>query len=494
MTQLFQPPVESNIRGEPYITVSSKGIANGLSYISNDGDDFGPDTPGTQTMGLQEAFNYGNQNNRSVKVLGNSQAVYLIDVPLTIGTESGQFWDATFEGLVQILPSSNFQSGQSMINVGASSQPSPHIVWSGHRLQVNGYNPSGTTVATSAFNFLGLGPGENQYVFDFDKCQFNAFTNALIINSGVCDRPVYMRGMVHQGSTQYDFYNTSLAAFYFDNCALTGSIYSNAPSGGGAGISFNGGIRPASITLESTGGENALIMINNGIANTNTLLTVSGYSQSNPANIFFIGNNTFLLSGNTTSVPYFNIGSYVNIFADTIRFAYNGSSGLTVPIWSFQSGTTDTNIYIKNVRFRNYVSGSTLEWTSTTNYLSPYIVTLPNFIIEQNTGIINIPQSQLTTNGTTAGTVTAYVIENTIYYKKVVFIFNGYENDTTTYQSIPYPYPSSPFFVGLQNDGQYPGIVFNSTGLNISANQSSLTVNAPNNTTTYSGIVIVEGY
>ena len=51
----------------PEITVSSKGIANGLSEEYNDGYDFGPDTynpsitsgiPLTQTLGIQEAINY----------------------------------------------------------------------------------------------------------------------------------------------------------------------------------------------------------------------------------------------------------------------------------------------------------------------------------------------------------------------------------------------------------------------------------------------------
>jgi hypothetical protein len=57
MTILKQPFIEKNIKGRPYITVSAKGIANGLSNIPNDGADFGPDTPGTQTSGIQEALN-----------------------------------------------------------------------------------------------------------------------------------------------------------------------------------------------------------------------------------------------------------------------------------------------------------------------------------------------------------------------------------------------------------------------------------------------------
>jgi len=68
------PPFMSNfpIRNTklPYITVSAKGMSNGLSDIPNDGYDFGPDTmlgtslkglygpPYSTTLGIQEAVNY----------------------------------------------------------------------------------------------------------------------------------------------------------------------------------------------------------------------------------------------------------------------------------------------------------------------------------------------------------------------------------------------------------------------------------------------------
>jgi len=57
-------------RNNNVITVSSRGISNGLSKVYNDGADFGPDTklgssnpgeygpPNTQTSGIQEAWNY----------------------------------------------------------------------------------------------------------------------------------------------------------------------------------------------------------------------------------------------------------------------------------------------------------------------------------------------------------------------------------------------------------------------------------------------------
>lgn len=61
---------ETNIIGKPYVTVSAKGIANGLSRYPNDGADFGPDTtsgatapgqygsPYSQTTGIQEGLDY----------------------------------------------------------------------------------------------------------------------------------------------------------------------------------------------------------------------------------------------------------------------------------------------------------------------------------------------------------------------------------------------------------------------------------------------------
>ena len=67
-----------NIRGKPYITVSAKGMINGLSNIPNDGADFGPDTlqgatapgqygaPYSTSLGMNEAVKYGKLHNIGV--------------------------------------------------------------------------------------------------------------------------------------------------------------------------------------------------------------------------------------------------------------------------------------------------------------------------------------------------------------------------------------------------------------------------------------------
>ena len=65
--KIFEPKYK-DIIGKPFITVSAKGISNGLSNIPNDGADFGPDTtlnatspsqigsPYSLTSGIQEAI------------------------------------------------------------------------------------------------------------------------------------------------------------------------------------------------------------------------------------------------------------------------------------------------------------------------------------------------------------------------------------------------------------------------------------------------------
>ncbi|MCY0875882.1 MAG: hypothetical protein OWT28_06395 [Firmicutes bacterium] len=68
----------------PYITVSAKGIANGLSDKVNDGADFGPDTPNTTTYGIAEAYKYAVSNKIfHIKVRSGT---YLIDSQIEITT------------------------------------------------------------------------------------------------------------------------------------------------------------------------------------------------------------------------------------------------------------------------------------------------------------------------------------------------------------------------------------------------------------------------
>jgi len=94
------------------------------------------------------------------------------------------------------------------------------------------------------------------------------------------------------------------------------------------------------------------------------------------------------------------------------------------------------------------------------------------------------PPSTNTLSGTTAGSITYIQVNSLSTYKKVLMYANGYENDTTTNQTITYPTAFSTVAV----------ITVNTTGLTVSTSLTDLTITAPNNTTTYTGVIIVEGY
>ena len=85
--------------------------------------------------------------------------------------------------------------------------------------------------------------------------------------------------------------------------------------------------------------------------------------------------------------------------------------------------------------------------------------------------------------GTTAGNVTYRQI-NLGGVKIVILFFNGYENDTTTNQTITFPiaYSDTPEIV-----------VGNSTLPTLSASTTALTITAPDSTTVYTGFALIIG-
>lgn len=99
-------------------------------------------------------------------------------------------------------------------------------------------------------------------------------------------------------------------------------------------------------------------------------------------------------------------------------------------------------------------------------------------------GSINSYVAQTTLAGTTAGSVVWSMPFQGGSYKKFIAYFNGYENDTVTSQTITFSVAFS-----------FNPLVTNSIGgLTITATTTTLTITAPDNTTTYSGWVVVEGY
>jgi hypothetical protein len=99
-------------------------------------------------------------------------------------------------------------------------------------------------------------------------------------------------------------------------------------------------------------------------------------------------------------------------------------------------------------------------------------------------GNVNIAAAQTTLSGATSGTVVWSQPFQGSSYKKFIAYFNAYENDTATNQTITFTTAFT----------QTPIIVSNSTGLTISTTASTVTITAPNNISTFSGWLIIEGY
>jgi len=186
-----------------------------------------------------------------------------------------------------------------------------------------------------------------------------------------------------------------------------------------------------------------------------------------------------------TGSPWFELAgtsSYTieNAIIEGNRFPY---------VTAFASSTALNNVtlqYITNLIFRNnLLGGSGQNSVGITNYLN--VSNVSQAVIEDNWAIDktpNVPVLSASVAGTTAGTVYVEEINYRTNYKKATLNLSGYENDTTTNQIINFPLPFS----------TTAAITANNTGLTISASTSGITITAPNSTTTYSGIVIVEGY
>jgi len=99
-----------------------------------------------------------------------------------------------------------------------------------------------------------------------------------------------------------------------------------------------------------------------------------------------------------------------------------------------------------------------------------------------NSNLVNPTINSLA--GTTAGTL-YYVEPFTLgNYKKVIVNVSGYENDTTTNQSITYPTAFA----------TVAAVTSNTSGLTVSTTITALTITAPDSTTVYNGVITIEGY
>ena len=179
--------------------------------------------------------------------------------------------------------------------------------------------------------------------------------------------------------------------------------------------------------------------------NASFKIGVEAASPTNPAQLIAPSGGFFYLPGNPTILDFHQPSETLELFPNG-----NGLYGIIGGTWPVFN---QSNIYYA---LQTFNLGLSAAFTQNTN------------------------SSTLT--GTTAGTIVSSMPEQGVA-KKFVAYANGYENDSTTAQTITFP-------TAFSNP---PVVTTNTSGLTVTASTTELTINAPDSTTTYTGLIIVEG-
>jgi hypothetical protein len=499
MTILKQPFIEKNIKGKPYITVSPKGIANGLSDIPNDGADFGPDTmlnatdpsqigaPYTQTSGIQEALNY--VENIAISTLNpfNKPTICLLPGWFTIN-DNATIW---INNDNSVLNPYYYPNGLHICGAGEltwivkqNSLTSPILSFT---------VPFGTS-GTSALNQQGHMIFENFGVL-YNGSPSNASSNITMVNLSIPETGGTMSVFRNLFIWSPNPINNTLLDLSGNEDSTVDNVYVNNSGG-----SYNPSITVPPLKMYCiVGNVNMYRVLASGIdieaQNANIINSTIG-TCAGPGIIFrpsYYGGAILNLEGTyfngcitrlITIQPEASTG-YTNPFQVNLRntILIKNSVGNTdymiepyssmYGLWDFteamySNGNTSYSLYMfdPNVSFNIQNEFINLYTHSTSNKYNIILIT------------------ENSTPGTTAGTVKMSFITYTLTYKKLMVYFSGYENNTTTNQTINFPIPFLSYAI----------ITGNNTGLTISASTTSITITSPNSTTTYSGLVIIEGY
>ena len=478
---------ETNIRGKPYITVSAKGIVNGTSRYPNDGADFGPDTtlgatalgqygsPYTLTTGIQEAVTY------SITTAFHSPAAFgayyvpmdVVIAPGTYNVNENIVLPSADQPYQFVLKSADGFFGQQGILFGPnvtrgfdfSNMKSGNVLIQGFAFQQSDY-----TSTTFSGTYLYLNPSTPANSLQIHNCGFYAYsTNPLISISNYST--VLLTDISLEPATGSTIgtalsFGDNITSIYITtkvtiNPANPTSLVTFTNSGtiesfhwinyGDDGVGF--GILGSSINR---------IIIDNRIQNTSGIVVVFNTSDVFTCNMFKLtgGYGNFIFDFN--NVP---TGSYI----DTLVL-----EDVSLSIGSDFTNLLSNTAIVNNIVLHNISNRTSYTFTQSQPAGSKFGLSG------------NIYPSSLT-DAPTSGSFTAYYLDSSQYHKKIMLIFNAYENDTATDQT-----------ANIITNANNMVVVSNNTGLTVSPGFSGstmyITVTSPDSTTTYSGIVIIEGY
>ena len=459
----------------PYIVVSSKGVANGLSEEYNDGWDFGPDSysptstsaiPYTETTGFQEAWNYAG----SIARYSSLGSGYILP---EVRFLDGKF-DLNADVTMPLFPNAELQI------------PAFSIIGTGY-----GYIEGGTLINGNSYHIY---IGKSSYVqtgnssFLISGINF-LNTNIVIAGDYAANPNCIIRDvslLIHGNATataSLDLSNTSnFAQLDFDN------IFSII-----APVSIGGAYQLSATSFTAKEG----FYIGNS-SNPSTLPTANKGTRVNQIGVVNMAEGIQINYGDTNaSFAVWEIDNNGTGNAGLNGITNNVPSGDTFTL-NIEVGTmvinTTTNFFVQNsgagtLNVKMHIKHLTLQ-TAVNDFTVPSGINIEEFTVDEITNLTSTGTSSAnlpilsSTSGTTAGTVSMRFNEYASSHKKIIITFNGYENDTTTDQTVGFP-------MAFSNSAIITG---NNTGLTISASTTGITITAPDSTTTYSGIVIVEGY
>ncbi|MEM3846426.1 MAG: hypothetical protein QXU98_12085 [Candidatus Parvarchaeota archaeon] len=470
------------LKGKPYITVSPKGISNGLSNIPNDGADFGPDTllgasspsqygpPYTQTSGWQEAINFASATTISSPTYGGTvMAAYAVrglpgvhKIYTTIMLPDIQM-DIGGYGNETILQAQT--SGMTIMKLTTGSSD---YVRGEH---IHDMSFDGNSLANTGLDMTQTSPeASNASVFErlWFTDTFSSSNYKMIMNG------------------QADCFLNQINFSTGTNAAQQDLLWESGGSGGYFSQCHSLAKVGFVITLQQATFVQCLFGNVTVNGTTEQLLFqdcyfLSGMSQ---ASILISGNyylpviifdGTFLAITPTQPLLNWNY-NYPKI--DSVIFRGCIISWDTSSAAPLLTGNASFTIFgVKSLT----VEGCTANFSTLANAQTPDFSFVPssaggdNYLMTLTAETLVAP---------TSGGIVIHQIAFTPNYKKVMFIFEAYENDTTTNQNVNYPFSfASEAYISS-----------NTTGLTFTVGLQVLTIVAPNNTTQYTGIVVVEGY
>ena len=277
--------------------------------------------------------------------------------------------------------------------------------------------------------------------------------------------------------------NISIGGAQFSIATLTvgNFLYYNGTNWINQSLASGSGISISDYTISNTG----VLSLNSltgalDITTPNSTLNITNSSPNIELDINLANANTW------TALQTFGVGLDVSASNNIIMNGIASTSTTTTEnsgyidlLGSYYNGTASVPY---GFRLQSDITATTP--TGNLNFDLNNNGTITTLISISQSGSLNLSTSQTTIAGTTNGSIIASQPFQGTSYKKVVVYLSNYTNDTTTAQTYTY----STAFTNT------PVISANNSGLTPTTVSTTAISFNPNNTTAYTGFIILEGY